>query len=141
MDDIGERMARLAFVQVQAAREASGGVFLDYSPESLGVLDELIHRHMRRLRTDPAEVAEVVGAYVGEVLRRRHGLEWVEVDGRALLRRPDGGTLDPIARARRRLEEGMRFSLARYAEAVAAGRPNPEADAATAAFWSSLFRR
>jgi hypothetical protein len=124
--DVADLMARRAFIQVQAAREASGGLLLDYSPDSLAVLDGLIQQTMPRLRTDP-EVAEVVGAYVGEVLRRRTGGRWCLVDGRPRLSTADGTLLDPVERARLRLVHGRRYALAHYARLVAEGVPVPEA--------------
>jgi hypothetical protein len=126
-EDVAERMKRYAFILVQAAREASGGTLLDYGLKSLGVLDRLIRTTMpARLRTDPEEVAEVVGAYVGETLRRHLGGGWCLVDGRPRLALPGGALLDPIARAKLRLTHGARYALDHYATLVSRGEKRPE---------------
>lgn len=133
-------MAQRALIQVQAAREASGGLLLDYSLDSLRVLDDLIARYMPKLRTDPAEVAEVVGAYVGEVFRRRLGYRWCWQAGVVRLVGAEGRpVLDPVERARRRLVHGRRFSLRRYGEAVLRGEARPE-EASDEPAWRRLFR-
>jgi hypothetical protein len=139
-EDLGALMARRAFIQVQAAREASGGTVLDFSLASLATLDQLIQRYMTPVVTDPRDVAEVVGAYVGEVLRRQLGFRWCWHEGRAALLRDDAA-LDPFERARLRLAEGPRFSLAVYGEAVAAGRPEPETVTAKTTLWRRLSGR
>jgi hypothetical protein len=55
------------------------GVLLDFTPETLSVLDQWLRdaRAELEVRPEAAEVAEsAAGAYLGEVIRRRFGAEW-----------------------------------------------------------------
>ena len=118
--DIAERMKGLAFLQVRAAREAGGGL-LDFTPDSLAELDRLISRDVSPRPQDPDTLAEVIGAYLGETIVRRLRGAWCEEGGQPRVA-VGGGLLDPLGRARERIEVGPSRSLSAYyrdAEATA----------------------
>lgn len=97
MTTIGDRMKGLAFIQIRAAREAGGGL-LDFTPASLGELEQLMDRDVPREPKDPEAIAEVIGAYLGETLVRRLHAAWEETgDGPRL--RLGGLLLDPVRQA------------------------------------------
>ncbi len=118
--ELAERMKGLAFIQVRAAREADGGL-LDFSRNSLEELDRLIDRDIRQNPLDPDALSEVIGAYLGETLSRRLGATW-EDSGQGPKMRLGALALDPILRARLRLERGQSRSLGAYFLQVEAAR-------------------
>ncbi|MEV5613506.1 hypothetical protein [Streptomyces sp. NPDC052225] len=103
------------------ARVASARLPLDYSVASLRVVDFLVDG----LRKGGAERARVdavlfgLGAYVGEVLARRAGAEWVDLDesqrayfGQEVgVRMPDGRVWSPLGKVVNRYEVGSEESL------------------------------
>lgn len=108
---------------------------IDYSPESLVDLERMLARLARALPKGPArlirrappadDVANVVrmlGAYLGEVMRREHGGEWVlvEDDGRerALLDLPQGVRVSPPEIVHGRLTVGREYDVAHFAGVV-----------------------
>lgn len=111
--DIKE-LGRLA--DAWASSAARQGVALDYSPDSLASSDQLISEIWglhppENLR----EVAEVVGAYLGEVIRRHVGGEWAfndEFRTVGISRR--GSWIFPMSRAEKRLVDGAGDSLASF---------------------------
>jgi hypothetical protein len=127
-DDVAADMLRKAEAFVAAApapdREA-----LDFSLESLVALDVLVERLFARrwaLRAGgPLDsrrfgpMAEPVGAYLGESLRRTLGGAW-EPGGE--LRLPSGAVVAPLEQAHRRFTEGHAASLGPYGAAVAAAQ-------------------
>ncbi|MFI8190615.1 hypothetical protein ACIF8T_17695 [Streptomyces sp. NPDC085946] len=89
---------------------------LDYSVASLRVVDFLIDG-LRKGGADPGRshgTLFALGAYVGEVLVRRAGAEWVDFDAdqRAYfgqpvgVRMPDGRVWNPLGKVRNRFEAG-----------------------------------
>ena len=125
--EIAERMKGLAFIQVRAAREADGGL-LDFSQDSLSALDRLIDRDVKGEPKDPDALSEVIGAYLGETISRRLGAAWEDGDPRPRMRLGEL-VLDPLLRARLRLERGGRRSLEAYFRAVdAASRAGRSAE-------------
>ncbi len=128
MDDaLGETMRTRALIQGQAAKEILGEM-LWTKVESLATLDDLLDRHMPSQLRDPEAIADVVGAFLGESVRKATGAAWErEGDGEPYLSLPDGRRLHPLARARRRLSEGRRASLAAYGEACVAYARDPAA--------------
>ncbi|MYW68471.1 hypothetical protein GTY65_31000 [Streptomyces sp. SID8379] len=103
------------------ARVASSRLPLDYSVASLRVVDFLIDG----LRKGSAERARIdvvlfgLGAYVGEVLARRAGAVWVDLDEaqrayfgqRVGVRMPDGRVWSPLGKVVNRYEVGAEESL------------------------------
>jgi len=51
-------------------------VVMDYTPESLDDLDELISRHWRKPPPQLEMMVHEFGCYVGQTFRRLHGGEW-----------------------------------------------------------------
>ena len=89
---------------------------LDYSVESLRIVDCLVDG-LRKGGVPRERLHETLlglGAYVGEVLVRRAGVEWVDFDadqrayfGRPVgVRMPDGRVWNPLGRVRNRFETG-----------------------------------
>ncbi|WAZ23676.1 hypothetical protein STRCI_005035 [Streptomyces cinnabarinus] len=89
---------------------------LDYSVASLRVVDFLIDG-LRKGGADPDRAGETLfglGAYVGEVLVRRAGAQWVDYDDRQRayfgqpvgVRMPDGRVWNPLGKVRNRFESG-----------------------------------
>jgi len=128
MDDaLGETMRTRALIQGQAAREILGEM-LWTKVESLATLDDLLDRHLPPTLRDPETIADVVGAFLGEAVRKATGAAWErEGDGEPYLCLTDGRRLHPLARARRRLSEGRKASLAAYGEACVAYARDPAA--------------
>ncbi|MBD0839280.1 hypothetical protein [Streptomyces sp. TRM68416] len=89
---------------------------LDYSVASLRVVDFLIEG-LRKGGADRERAHETLfglGAYVGEVLVRHAGAEWVDLDDRQRscfaqpvgVRMPDGRVWNPLGRVLNRFETG-----------------------------------
>lgn len=114
------RGPRIAADVVMMAREGAR-VRLDYTPESLALVDRVIEG-IRRERPPVAAVAPALlgfGAYVGEVLVREAGAAWVDFDAdqRDIFGQPfgirtsDGRVWNPLGKAVKRYENGMADSL------------------------------
>lgn len=121
-----ELMRTRALIQTQVAREITGAP-LWAAPEAVAQLDDLIDRHLGRHLRDPETVAEVVGAFLGEALRKALGARWDGSEEAPYLVLPDGRTLDPLARARARIASGRSEALDAYAKAALAFAADPEA--------------
>lgn len=114
---------RLAADIVAAVREGCR-IRLDYSPGSLLQVDRVIGGIRRELppREAVADPLLGFGAYLGEVLVRTAGAEWVDFDdvqqlvfGHPFgLRTPDARTWDPLSRAAKRYDDGPAHSLHRF---------------------------
>ncbi|MFE9094413.1 hypothetical protein [Streptomyces sp. NPDC007264] len=89
---------------------------LDYSVASLRVVDFLLDG-LRKGLADPERLSGTLfalGAYVGEVLVRRAGAVWVDLDadqrgyfGQSVgVRMPDGRVWNPLGKVRNRFEVG-----------------------------------
>lgn len=94
---------------------------LDYSVNSLRVVDFIVDG-LRKGSPDRDSVQPVLfglGVYAGEVLVRRAGAEWVELDAdqRELfgqpfgVRMPDGRVWNPLGKVVKRFEAGERESI------------------------------
>ncbi|MEU6842890.1 hypothetical protein ABZ930_13595 [Streptomyces sp. NPDC046716] len=103
------------------ARVASSRVPLDHSVASLRVVDFLVDG-LRKGTPDRERVDAVLfalGAYVGEVLVRRAGAVWVDLDAhqrayfgqRVGVRMPDGRVWNPLGKVVNRYEVGPEESL------------------------------
>ncbi|MFD9718121.1 hypothetical protein [Streptomyces sp. NPDC059076] len=97
---------------------------LDYSVGSLRVVD-LVVDGLRRggeggSRARPIEVLFGFGAYAGEVLVRKAGADWVELDRRQSelfgqplgVRMPDGRLWNPLGKVVKRFDHGAEESVA-----------------------------
>lgn len=132
---VAARESRLSFeldrgAQSAATRQANDFVSfarselnlkLDWTDASVRAVEELagsLHADVRRHRADPAEVSplvEMIGSYVGEVLRRNHGAAWgwVSVNGHRVLglkTRP-GALFTPVETVKRRVHQGASSNL------------------------------
>jgi hypothetical protein len=107
---------------------------LDYGVASLRVVDFIVSG-LRKDAPDPERVAGTLfglGAYVGEVLVRRAGAQWVDLDAdqRAYFRQevgvrmPDGRVWNPLGKVRNRFEQGPAESLQTFYLTLH-GRPRP----------------
>ncbi|WP_412714249.1 hypothetical protein [Streptomyces nanhaiensis] len=95
---------------------------LDYSVDSLRIVDAVVEG-MRRQGAEPAgRVAEVLfglGGYLGEVMVRQAGAVWVDFDtgqrerfGQPVgVRMPDGRVWNPLGRVANRFAYGSRESV------------------------------
>lgn len=128
-------MVARAQIQVRAAWEAKK-VLLDFTPDSLRALDDLIAKDVSKNPLDPQALADVIGAYVGEVFVRRLGGSWQGTESEPLLSIGDA-TLDPVERAKLRIHEGRKKSLIGYYEEAAreVGAPLPEKDGLMKRLW------
>lgn len=110
---------------IAAATLDISGVALDYSRESLELVDSVIED--LRSGGPPAEqIAETLfgfGCYVGEVMVRRGGGRWDAPAGRdeaafagypLLVRFPAGGWANPIHKVFRRYREGREHQLLHF---------------------------
>ncbi|MEV5969668.1 hypothetical protein [Streptomyces sp. NPDC051921] len=108
---------------------------LDYSATSLAVVDRLIDglRRGGAGRKDVAGPLLGLGAYVGEVLVRQAGAEWVDLPpdhpvrtafGHPVaVRMPDGRLWNPLGRTVNRFEIGPQESLRTYFLTLHGRRP------------------
>jgi hypothetical protein len=111
---------RIAGDVVAMAREGAR-VRLDYTPESLALVDRVIVS-IRREKPPAAAITPTIlgfGAYTGEVLVREAAAVWVDFDpgqrdtfGQSFgIRSSDGRVWNPLGRAIKRYENGMEDSL------------------------------
>ena len=111
---------RLAADVVAMVREGAK-IRLDYTPESLALLDRIIDG-IRRERPPTEAVTRTLigfGAYTGAVLVRAAGAEWVDFDpgqrdifGQPFgIRTPDGRVWNPLGKAVKRYQNGPEDSL------------------------------
>lgn len=118
---------RLAADVVAMAREGAG-IRLDYSPQSLALVDRVIDG-IRRERPPAEAVAPALtgfGAYTGEVLHRVAGAVWIDFDpaqrdifGQPFgVRTTDGRVWNPLGKAVKRYEDGPADSLRLFYLAV-----------------------
>jgi len=125
-----EHAADLADTCVEAAKRISG-LNLDYSPESLALVDRQLDRFAGEGQ-DSSKIASTLfcfGCYVGEVLVRNLGGHWIAVKDPAMERlagfpmvvmMENGDWWNPIGKVFKRLDDGASESL-EYLFAVAAG--------------------
>lgn len=125
-----ENLPLLAELVVKNMREQHG-VALDYSQESLKEIDKaLASMHFEGVA--PQAVADMVfcfGCYVGEVMRRKYGGEWIEprtdipLGPFPLLQFPDGSPCAPIGKAFKGLRNGPGDSVHYFSFAMRADVP------------------
>jgi hypothetical protein len=129
---VAENGPRFAADIVSIVREGSG-VRLDYSAQSLWVLDDVIEGIRQEAPPHEAVVETLVGfgTYVGEVLVRETGGVWEDFDasygdthGHTFgVRTSDGRMWDPVARVFRRYVNGPGDSLYQVFQEVAGHLP------------------
>lgn len=101
-------------------------VELDYTPESLTNLDDVIddYRFAMPNGETPDAVALLVrtwGAYVGEVVRKKLGGRWNEygeASDESVTMTVGGRSIHPLAHVRRRIESGIEYNLFSYFESL-----------------------
>lgn len=123
-----ENAAALAGRAVQTVRDIDG-VGLDFTPESLKHIDQIVLGfHSRGLKfNDMGETVFVFGCYVGEVIVRNLDARWEMPDeqGRKLgfammgVRLRDGAFLNPIGKAFKLLKNGSEDSVLYFYQALA----------------------
>ncbi|MGW1143072.1 hypothetical protein [Streptomyces zhihengii] len=97
---------------------------LDYTVASLRLVDFVVDG-LRRSTSERAAVEGVLrglGAYAGEVVVRRAGARWVDLDERERelfgqpvgIRMPDGRVWNPLGKVVKRFEHGPTESLERF---------------------------
>ncbi len=131
---------------------SSSGYRADFSPESLWQVDFFFEDHASAgaavrgglLAKDLGTRLFGVGAYVGEVVRRARGGEWVAEDGdpeaevKPTLRLPDGIECWPIQRVLKRFKNGSEDALAAYGLSLGlqvGARPNRTPPARRRPWW------
>jgi hypothetical protein len=120
-----ENAAKLAELAVAAARNVDG-IDLDYSPESLASVDQILGSFHEEGLTEK-QVGETVfsfGCYVGEILVRHHNGKWALPkasflaklgfggSNMMLVELPNGSTWNPIGKAFKLIENGQEDSVA-----------------------------
>ena len=108
---------------------ADFGVTLDYSPESLREVERLIGENFTdrhgRVKKKHYDLSGATGAYVTEVILRNIGGRWDwesewEVGG---IRLPSGAFTAPLAKARKRFEDGAGDDFVSYYYVLARSEP------------------
>ncbi len=107
-----------------AFTQQSTGISLDYSPQSLQVVDHLLDDLSRRwVHTEQVHYTLLaLGCYVGEVLARHLNGRWQQVESPAQLPKLDIGrdlTCDPIRLMFKRFECGASYSPVRLFNVLA----------------------
>jgi len=111
LTNIPEDMKFLASVATKHLRK--DGIKYDYSPNSLHEIDQLFCEFHDEgcLPDEMGNSIFCAGAYVGEVIRRVHGGQWVlEEDGAYRLDVGNGVLCNPIAKVEKLLANGMQDS-------------------------------
>jgi len=99
------------------------GCDFDYSRESLQKVDDLVSQEWSdNSPLFPQVTILQIGSYMGEVIRRKHGGEWVESEDYGICLARIGGQEDfrsfPFNKARKRIEEGEEDSVAFFYRAL-----------------------
>lgn len=138
---LGDSLAALA----GKWRENAGGwsQYFDYSVESAVVVDNFIDR----LLSTGEEISDLqqmgIGAYVGEVIRRSTGGEWVAMPKGPTPGDPglqiNGVSVLPFEKVRKRIALGASHSVGYFVQEFVAtvGLPTPERETA----WSKFRRK
>ncbi len=108
-----EHAAELAQRAADAARNVSG-IDLDYTPESLRLVDGILEEFREPGSDAVAETIFVFGCYLGEVLVRNAGYEWVDTPPEVarytfpltIYRASTAGHANPIGKAFKRVDNG-----------------------------------
>jgi Na+/phosphate symporter len=135
MSNLAEEMIQLADGAVSVARD-SYQINLDYSEESIKRAEEIfnsLHKEVPRnfiskllkrglTETQIHSAALMLGAYIGETIRRIHGGEWIKED---VMREKDVTTLKvgetsifPMAKAYKRIVNGSEDDIWFYYKVI-----------------------
>lgn len=94
------------------------GKELDFSDESIGIVDEILDGYHERylhperddafMKSRPNTYAYIFGIYVGEVLLRNHtgDYSWQELEYGIVLAKNDKNQVNPIAKANKQIVNG-----------------------------------
>jgi hypothetical protein len=131
----------------------SSGYRADFSPEGLWEIDRFFDDQSRGgaakpgglLSKDLGQRLFAIGAYVGEVVRRNLGGDWVgddadaQVEINVALHLPDGTRCWPVQRVIKRFKNGAEDSVAAWASGIGVlvGSPPP----ARTGFFRRIFLR
>jgi hypothetical protein len=123
------QMQQLAAKAVIEARDKFG-VSLDFSENSLNQLDSLLqqaHERYKQLSFNdkppniPIEnTIRVWGSYLGEVIRRRLGGDWI-VEQKIVFLHIGGRRLDPLGQVRSRIVNGPQYNSKNYLQGLMSG--------------------
>lgn len=120
----------------------SSGYRADFSPQSLWEVDRFYDEHSQNGTAKPGGLLSqdlgsrlfAVGSYIGEVVRRKVGGEWVgddadpEAEINVELRLPDGARCWPVQRAMKRFKNGPEDGIAAWGSGAGlqvGARPGP----------------
>lgn len=106
----------------------SSGYKADFSQKSLGEIDRFFDEHSKDGKPTPDGLLSeqlgnrlfCIGSYVGEVIRKKVGGEWIVDDSdpqgeiNITLKTSDGVQMWPVQRAMKRLQNGAEDSIAAY---------------------------
>jgi hypothetical protein len=106
----------------------SSGYTVDFGPQSLWEIDRFFDENIRNGAATPRGLLAkdlgarlfAIGAYIGEVVRRRQGGQWItdEADPQGEinveLRLPDGTRCWPVQRAMKRFKQGAEDAIAAW---------------------------
>jgi hypothetical protein len=106
----------------------SSGYKADFSPKSLKEIDRFFNEQSKDGKpTDKGLLSKqlgnrlfCIGSYIGEVIRRKVGGEWITNDSdpqgeiNITLKTPDGTQMWPVQRVMKRLQNGAEDSIAAY---------------------------
>jgi hypothetical protein len=113
----------------------SGLADFGYNSDSIAYIDRYIDRNVRGVRDQKAlaKYISLLGAFVGEAVRARHGGEWIETDTFPMLQIQRGEMIhgvQPFGKVQKRIADGETDSLAfffnDFVPAIVEGRAPPE---------------
>jgi hypothetical protein len=129
---VNPQMQKLADSAVVAARDKFG-VSLDFSENSLQQLETLLqqaHEGYKKASSggNPASISientvRLWGSYLGEVIRRKWGGDWVVVENNVFLQ-VGNRELDPITQVRSQIISGPKYSILGYYDDLSLGKKN-----------------
>jgi hypothetical protein len=125
-NDLNLQMQKIADKAVSHAKDQFG-VSLDFTEESLGQLELLLQQADERYKqassvenAPPIPIENTVrvwGSYLGEVIRRSLGGEWI-VDEKAVCLQLGDRKVDPLLQVRSRITDGSLFNVQDYFEGL-----------------------
>lgn len=95
---------------VRTRLEAISGVDFSFTPASIQWLDGYIER-VRHAAPDKQALAQPIGSYFGETLRRVYGGKWVDSDGQPAIEIEPGLVVFPFNKVRKQLKNGSEDSI------------------------------